>query len=86
MKHRHIEIAPRYPEEFGAKIDGVVLSLTDILAALDIRISFDFPRNGWVVERETRVEWDADDTVCDPCWAEVAFIGAWPDDWPERTA
>ena len=53
------------------------LSLMEVRAADDIRVSYDFERDGWVIEQASTFEWSLGDTVCDPDWAEVAFIRAW---------
>ena len=53
------------------------LSLMEVRAADDIRISYDFERDGWVIEQASIFEWLPGDTVCDPDWAEVAFVRAW---------
>ena len=53
------------------------LSLAEVRAADDIRISYDFDRDGWVIEQASTFEWELGDTVCDPDWAEVAFVRAW---------
>ena len=55
----------------------LLVGLEDIRAADDIRISYDFERDGWVVEQAAVFEWDANDPTCDPDWGEVAFVPAW---------
>ena len=49
----------------------------DVRAADNIRISYDYDRDGWVVEQSSIFEWDADDEECDEDWQEVAFVKAW---------
>ena len=61
-----------YPRIRLAK--AVVVGLKDVRAAGDIRISYDFDRDGWVVEQAFTHEWRIDDLICDPNWREVAFI------------
>jgi hypothetical protein len=63
----------------------VCVGLMDVRSSDDIRISYDFGRDGWIIEQASVFHWSADDTVCDPKWKEVAFIQAWslldePDD------
>ena len=53
------------------------MSLTDVRAADDIRISYDYDRDGWVIEQASIFEWDGDDEECDEDWQEVAFVKAW---------
>lgn len=55
----------------------VRLGLVDVRAADDIRISYDFERDGWKIEQASTFEWDGGDEVCDPDWKEVAFVKAW---------
>jgi gentisate 1,2-dioxygenase len=49
----------------------------DVRAADSIRISYDHERDGWKIEQASTFEWEANDTVCDPDWQEVAFVQAW---------
>lgn len=58
-------------------IKAVQIELSDIRAADDILIEYDFDRDGWVIKQAQVFEWEADDDVCDPQWKEVAFIEAW---------
>ncbi len=55
----------------------IVVGLCDVRAADSIRISYDFDRDGWVVEQASIFSWDADDKEMDSDWAEVAFVQAW---------
>jgi hypothetical protein len=55
----------------------VTISLSHVRAADDVRISYDFERDGWIIEQASIFEWDGDDQVCDADWAEVAFAKAW---------
>ena len=64
-----------YPR--NSDIKYLVLGLMDIRAADDIRVSYDFDRDGWVIEQASVFEWDGDDPICDSDWQEVAFIQAW---------
>lgn len=68
-----IHVNLQYPRSKG-NAKSVVVGLLDVRAAEDIRISFDFERNGWKIEKPTVSEWEADDKVCDRCWVEVAFV------------
>lgn len=53
------------------------VGLMHVRAADDIRISYDFDRDGWVIQQASRFEFPADDKVCDEDWQEVAFVKAW---------
>jgi hypothetical protein len=72
-KAEHVELwYPRHNEK-----PYIQIGLVDVRAADDIRISYDFDRDGWKIEQASTFEWEADDTVRDPDWAEVAFVQAW---------
>lgn len=62
---------PRYKAQF------VEVGLVDVRAADNVRISYDFQRNGWRIEQAQVHQWDSEDKVCDPLWKEVAFVQAW---------
>lgn len=53
------------------------VGMSDMRAADDIRIHYDFTRDGWVIEQAGRFSWEEDDETCDPDFQEVAFIKAW---------
>lgn len=72
----------RYPRVAGNP-RYVEIELEDVRAADSIRIHYDFERDGYVIEQACRFEWDADDTICDPGWEEVAFVRAWARRPPE---
>lgn len=71
-----LELSFWYPRTAGA-VNKLVVGMCDVRATEDIRISFDFDRNGWKIEQESIYEWDEHDKVCDPGWKEVAFINSW---------
>lgn len=66
-----------YPRVEDNPIKKFVIGLMDVRAADDIRISYDFDRDGWKIEQASTFEWSVDDKICDPDWQEVAFIRAW---------
>jgi hypothetical protein len=71
-----LRIELTYPRSTGhAKF--ICIGLMDVRGADDIRISYDFDRDGWRIEQASVFAWDADDPVCDPDWQEVAFCTAW---------
>lgn len=78
----HVDLL--YPR-CGDRVQHLVVGLVDARAADDIRISYDFERDGWKIEQASTFEWDADDKVCDPDWQEVAFIQAWARENPYNT-
>jgi hypothetical protein len=53
------------------------IGLMHVRAADDIRIHYDFERDGYVIEQASTFRWDINDRECDPDWQEVAFIKAW---------
>lgn len=68
-----------YPDRDGEpssnRINKISVGLVDVRSADDIRISYDFNRDGWKIEQASVFEGDTDDF--DPDWQEVAFIKAW---------
>lgn len=76
----HIDLwYPRLPD---AKVRAVQLGLMDVRAADDIRISYDYERDGWKIEQASRFTWAEDDAQCNPDWQEVAFVEAWGRECP----
>ena len=55
----------------------VNVGLAHVRAADEIRISYDFERDGYKIEQASVFEWEANDEVMDRDWQEVAFIKAW---------
>lgn len=71
-----------YPRVAGQP-QFVELGLMDVRAADDLRISYDFERDGWKIEQAQVFSWEIDDELCDPKWREVAFVRAWASKIPE---
>jgi hypothetical protein len=65
-----------YPRLEG-KPKYLEVGLVDVRASDNIRISYDFERDGWKIEQASIFEWDNDDEICDAGWLEVAFVQAW---------
>ena len=55
----------------------IEVGLFDVRAADNVRISYDFDRDGWLIEQAKFHSWEADDEECDPEWTEAAFVQAW---------
>lgn len=66
-----------YPKADPANATALVIGLVDVRAADEIRVSYDFDRDGWKIEQASNFSWEADDEVCDRGWMEVAFVKAW---------
>jgi hypothetical protein len=79
---RTVAIDFQYPRNEG-NVDTLEIGLVDVRAADNIRVSYDFERDGWKIEQAAIFEWAATDDVCDPDWQEVAFIQAW-ERWARR--
>lgn len=47
-----------------------------VRCADSVRVSYDFARDGWVIEQAKHFEFRSDDALCDPGWTEVAFCRA----------
>lgn len=67
---------PPRSEVLPSNVTSFVIDLVDVRAANLIRISFDFERNGWIIEREDGIdeELSVEDIV--EKWVEAAFIPA----------
>lgn len=72
-----LDIDLYYPRPQSKDATKVVLGLRDIRASDGVRLSYDFERDGWIIEQASIFEWEGDDDVCDPDWQEVAFIESW---------
>ena len=67
-----------YPEIYNKDdFNYLLVGLSHIRAADDIRIHYESERDGWAIEQASIFEWERDDEVCDPGWKEVAFVEAW---------
>ena len=56
----------------------IKVDLMDVRAADGIRISYDFDRDGWVIEQASNFAWKGlSMEECDRDWKEVAFVQAW---------
>lgn len=70
---------------FYPRADGnpsyVEVDLVSVRAADGIRISYDYERDGWVIEQASRFAWAHEevgpDGEVDEDWQEVAFVQAW---------
>lgn len=62
----------------GGEPDTLQLGLTAVRSADDIRIFYEFGRDGWVVQqnRLAHAEFEKAEDVRDD-WTEVAFVQAW---------
>lgn len=70
----HLELM--YPNCEG-NIKGIQIGLCDVRAADDIRITYDFDRDGWKIEQASIFIFENEDEEQDEDWQEVAFIKAW---------
>jgi hypothetical protein len=69
-----------YPESDG-NTKAFVIGLMSVRATDCIRVSYDFPRNGWKIEQAGRFTWKCDDDKFDNDWQEVAFVPSWGRCW-----
>ena len=69
----HVDLS--YPR-CGENPNCVQVGLSDVRAADDIRIRYDFERDGWVIEQNAH---ESHETVAKELddWQEVAFVRAW---------
>ncbi len=64
-----------YPR--NSPLKTIQVGLMDVRAADDIRVTYDFDRDGWSILQASIFEWEATDSENDQDWQEVAFIKAW---------
>lgn len=56
----------------------IQVGMVDVRVADDIRISYDFDRDGYVISQsEGGYEWDGEGEEPVLTWVEVAFVQAW---------
>ena len=77
MKNHNVIDAELWYPRTENQPNTVQVALIDVRAADDLRISYDFDRDGWSVQQAAVFEWNTGDTECDSDWQEVAFIQAW---------
>lgn len=68
-------ITLEYPR--NNKIKAIQIGLSEVRAADDVRIEYDFARDGWSIKQASKFCWKHGDPVCDMDWQEVAFVQAW---------
>ena len=70
-----LKVSLWYPR--SSEVNKIQVGLFDVRAADDIRIKYDYDRDGWVIKQASIFEWEPDDEECDSDWQEVAFIESW---------
>lgn len=65
-----------YPRNEG-HVTHIQVGIYDVRAADDIRIHYDFDRDGYAIEQASTFEWEEGDTKMDMDWQEVAYVQAW---------
>jgi len=67
-----------YPRCETSPVKSLVIGLMDVRAADNIRVSYDFDRDGWRIEQEEIVTDNGHyQGYADAKWIEVAFVQAW---------
>ncbi len=87
---REPEIELNYPSmnDEHNKFQGwnhIQIGLMHVRAADNIRVSYDFDRDGWKIQQAQVFSWEIDDKDCDPLWKEVAFVRAWGSEINNKT-
>jgi hypothetical protein len=76
-----------YPKISENGVTKIFIDQESVRATDGIRLSYDYDRDGWIIEQQSRFAWRADDKVFDPDWQEVAFIESWArEETEEETA
>ena len=59
------------------RVSVIQIGLVDVRAADDIRVSYDFDRDGWAIHQQPDWPVETTEEEGEPPWVEVAFIRAW---------
>src|SRR6056297_2959422 len=73
-----VEFQFAYPRN-NNKIKHLRVGIMDVRASDGIRISYDFERDGYVIEQPKYSEWESEEDYDERGygWTEVAFIQSW---------
>lgn len=63
-----------YPQRDGAETATVTVDLMDVRAARDIKIRYDFDRDGYVISAQSG---EPNEMTSETPYTEVAFVAAW---------
>ncbi len=74
-RENSVVVEMAYPRQNKTK--HIEVGISDVRASDGIRITYDFDRDGYIIEQPTQLSWNVDDKICDPKWKEVAFIQSW---------
>lgn len=66
-----------YPNIIEKGVRFIEVDQESVRASDGIRLSYDYDRDGWVIQQPTKLCWDSEDTAGDMGWKEVAFIQSW---------
>lgn len=76
-----VSVVMTYPNVTGNGVKYVEVNQESVRASDGVRLSYDYARDGWVIEQPTRTCWaGADrggDGKYDGGWREVAFVESW---------
>lgn len=72
-----LSVGIEYPRQQDSKCKAVEVSLVDVRAAADIRIHYDFDRNGWVITMEKTERLPSGTNTSTGEWIEVGFVEAY---------
>jgi hypothetical protein len=73
---RTLYVELMYPN-CGDNVDTVQLGMCHVRAADDIRLSYDFDRDGWSIKQQKYTEIDGIGAEGSDEWREVAFVKSW---------
>lgn len=79
--HLYVDLTyPPYTDDANddpIQVRYVVVNQESVRASDGVRLSYDYARDGWVIEQASTFQWEAGDDECDPDWQEVAFVESW---------
>jgi hypothetical protein len=76
IRGRKVCVELMYPRS-DENCNAVEVDMCDVRATDGLLISYDFDRNGWSIKQASTFSWEANDSVMDSDWQEVAFIQSW---------
>lgn len=76
-KDKELLVELTYPETNKDGVAYIEVDQESVRASDSVRLHYDYDRDGWVVEKPTKLCWNSSDKECDMGWREVAFIQSW---------
>lgn len=72
-----LSVEMTYPQITKSGVTKIFIDQESVRATDGIRLQYDYDRDGWIIEQQSRFGFRADDKVQDPDWQEVVFVQSW---------